>query len=200
MIRKITGFLVLFLFLNIVAEAGQMIFEFKENLLPNTYNLIVNNNDEKQTVEFFGCYNSSPIETNYHVLMHNGSKYNFDSKMFCEIGVKGRYAVNSGEQGKIPFKISKNIMQNAEKIIFKGVVYVPIHKESFTDISEMRDLIVSYDVVHKNASYEIGDKIPRPAVKFNNNMDVHKRLDSAYSLNSILGKDIEFDEFRLKTK
>ena len=155
---KIVVFLISFIFLNITAEANELKFEFKKGMLPNNYYLITNN-DEKRTVEFQGCYNSTPFDTNYYVQMKNGSKYYFDSKIFCEIGIKGRYWITFGDRGKILFKIQKNIMQNAEKVIFRGSIYLPIRTDSFVDSTDMRDLIVTYDVQTGRASFEIGKEV-----------------------------------------
>ena len=152
------------IFLSITAEANEVKFEFKKGMLPNNYYLITNNDDEKRTVEFQGCYNSTPFDTNYYVQMKNGSKYYFDSKIFCEIGIKGRYWIASGDRGKIPFKIQKKIMQNAEKVVFKGSIFLPIETDSFVDSTDIRDLTVIYDVESGHVSFEIGKEVLKQPV------------------------------------
>ena len=154
---KTIFFLSVLLLFNSSAEANQFSFEFKKAKFSNVFNLIIRNTDTKRAIEFYGCNNQ--LETNYYVLMKNGSKYNFDSDLFCQIGIKGRYGVNPGDIGKIPFKIKKDIMQNAERLVFKGVSYIPIKNGGFVDYTDTRELTVIYDVVNDRTAFEVGKEI-----------------------------------------
>ncbi len=204
MIFKVGVFLVSLTLLNVLAEASELKFEFKKGLLPNTYNLIVNNNDKKRTVEFYGCYNQTPFETNYYLMMKNGSKHYFDSKIFCEIGMKGRYWIVSGDQGKIPFKIGKKIIQNAEKITFQGFVFVPERTGGFVDSTDMHELVVTYDVKSGTTSFEIGKEILQQAnfekALGQDSAGEHPSRLSIDQMDSGFGHSKVIDEFRLKTK
>lgn len=162
---KTIFFLTILLLVNSSAEAKQLSFEFKKAKFSDIYNLIIRNMDSERAVEFYGCYNYQPAETNYFVLMKNGSKYNLDSDMFCQIGMKGRYGVNPNDRGKIPFKVQKDIMRNAERVVFKGITYIPINSGGFIDYADMRELTVTYDVVNDSMSFEVGKEVLKQSVK-----------------------------------
>ncbi len=178
---KTIFFLSVLLLFNSSAEANQFSFEFKKAKFSNVFNLIIRNTDTKRAIEFYGCNNQ--LETNYYVLMKNGSKYNFDSDLFCQIGIKGRYGVNPGDIGKIPFKIKKDIMQNAERLVFKGVSYIPIKNGGFVDYTDTRELTVIYDVVNDRTAFEVGKEIMKQSVA-----------------KDVLNNGIEIDQYRLKSK
>ena len=137
-------------------------FRFKKGILPNTYNLKIDNQSDTRAVEFAGCYSAASAETNFYVLFKNGTKQYFDSKVFCGIGAKGRYWVNPRRKGSIPFKIEQRYMTNAEKIVLKGEVYIQRMEGFFMNKDELRELTLTYDVETRWLTPELGEKIEHP--------------------------------------
>ncbi len=200
-----TIFFVSFVLLfNSLAEANQFGFDFKKNKFSSKFNLIILNKDPKRTIEFHGCYEQPSLETNYYALMKNGSKYNFDSNVFCQIGMKGRYWVNSGETGKIPFRIKKGIMQDAERIVFKGITYIPVTTGYVVDYTDVRELIVVYNVTMGSISFKVGKEVlKQPAFEgniANNVFDTDSATPAIGNLDGIFNEGIEIDPYRLKSK
>lgn len=140
-------------------------FQFQKSRWPGTYHLAIHNNDPVRAVEFYGCYGASPDETAYYLMMENGSKFYFDSDFFCQIGAKGRYGVNPGQHGSIPFKIRKEMFKSARQIVFKGVTYTPRQEDSVWYQDDVQEMIVTYDVLQKQTAYEYGQKIESKSVE-----------------------------------
>lgn len=140
-------------------NAASLQFRFKKGLWPGTYYLTINNKDPKRTVEFYGCYGADPEETNFYMVMENGTKFYFDSKVFFQIGAKGRYRVVPGRHGAIPFKIDHKTMEAASRIVFEGATYVLRMEGSCAHRDDMREITITYDVPEKRISYESGKKI-----------------------------------------
>lgn len=198
---KTIFFLSVLLLFNSSAEANQFSFEFKKVKFSNLFNLIIKNMDSERAVEFYGC--NHQLETNYYVLMENGSKYNFDSDFFCQIGIKGRYGVNPGDIGKIPFKIKKDILQNAERIVFKGISYIPIKNGGFVDYIDTRELTVTYDVANDSTASEVGKEvIKQPVVKdvLNSTFGEDSTNSTGSNFDGVFNNGIEIDPYRLKSK
>ena len=139
--------------------AGTMAFRFKKGLWPGTYHLVINNMDTKRAVEFHGCFSASPEEAKYYVMMKDGSRFAFDSEAFYHIGAKGRYAVLPGQHGSIPFKLEAEQIAAASRIIFKGVTYAPRMEGHTLHQDEMKELVITYDVLQQRTTYEHGEKV-----------------------------------------
>lgn len=139
------------------AETNSLEFSFKPGLFSTQY-LLITNRDAKRALEFYGCYNhssgASAAETSYFVVMKDGIKRYFDSPMFCEIGQKGRYWVNPGTSGKIPFKIKKELLRNADKVVFEGISFTPVQTNGFIDLTDKKQLLISYDVPSGKIVYD----------------------------------------------
>ncbi|MCB9757917.1 MAG: hypothetical protein H6753_05805 [Candidatus Omnitrophica bacterium] len=139
------------------AETNSFEFSFKSGLFSTQY-LLITNRDTKRALEFYGCYNRSggtlTTETSYFVVMKDGIKHYFDSPMFCEIGQKGRYWVNPGTSGKIPFKIKKELLRNADKVVFQGISFTPVQTNGFIDLTDKKQLLISYNVSSGKIVYD----------------------------------------------
>lgn len=145
------------------AETNSFNFSFRPGLFSTQY-LLITNRDANRALEFYGCYNrpsgASVAETSYFFVMKDGIKHYFDSPMFCEIGQKGRYWVNPGTSGKIPFKIKKEFLRNADKVVFQGISFTPVQTNGFIDLIDKKQLLISYDVSSGKITYE---ENPMPA-------------------------------------
>lgn len=140
-------------------EAQEFNFDFQKNILSRNYTLKISNQDPKRAISFSGCYYQPTTETNYYAIVKDGTKYYFDSKTFCQIGMKGHYWINSGENGKISFRIKKNIVENAVSIIFEGVTFIPVRTGNFVDSTDMRKLLVTYDMQSGASVFKIGEEV-----------------------------------------
>jgi len=201
---KILTILLSIMVFSSISEASQFSFDLKKGAFFNKHSLIVSNQDPKRTISFSGCFNNASVETDYYVLMNNGSKHYIDSKIFCQIGMKGRYWINSSDKGVIPFKIKKEIMRNAQEIVFKGVTFIPVRTGSFVDSTDMRELVVTYDVDSGETVFNVSDEVLKQSTLSSEIFNIKKDSDlSTINLDDydgVLDKGIEIDDFRLRSK
>jgi hypothetical protein len=185
------------------AYAGQFQFDFRKSIFSNKYKFIIYNQDDSRALSFSGCYVKSATETDYYVQLKNGKKYYLDSRVFCQIGMKGSYWINSGEKGIIPFKISKDVMLNAENIVLKGITFIPVRSGGFLETKDVREIVVTYDIQTNRMSFQISDEvIDQQPYDFSDDLDAG--LDGDFEsielgdLNGVFDKGIEIEEFRLR--
>lgn len=200
--RKIIFIFSMLLMFSSRVEANDFHFDFQKGIFSRNYNLKISNQDSNRTISFSGCYNNPAYETSYYVVMKNGTKHYFDSKIFCQIGMKGRFWINSGQSGRIPFKIKKEIIGNAVSIVFEGVTFIPVEREGVVESDDSRKLVVTYNVKTGNVSSEIRDEVLEEVTSDVFKSEFSEELSSPVpdKLDGILSDGKEMEEHRLRRK
>lgn len=163
---------------------GQVQMEFKKALWPNTYYLIVDNTDSDRAIEFRGGWEEPGEKTNYYVITNDENRRYFSSSMFKDVGVKGMLWIPPGKSVKIPFKISDDIIKNAQHIVFKGFSFILTKDNGVTDQKDYRDLTITYDVGKENFKTVISDTPIKQGdgTHFSKNNGFHKMSDGKKQL------------------
>jgi len=126
-------------------------FRFAKRFLFNTYHLKIINKSKRRSIGFY-FYNGA----NYYVLLNNGQKVPFDSRVFYDLSAKGAYWVDAGKSGVIPFEISEFVMRRAKRIVFKGQTYVPRRQAGFLRRDDIRNIILIADIADRKITISEG--------------------------------------------
>lgn len=163
-------------------------FRFQKGMWPNTYNLRIANNSQNRTVSFSG--NSE----DHYILTTDGYNIPLDVSFFNGIGMKGMYWLLPNSKGQIPYNIPSRDLQNAEKIIFKGTVYIAKYEGALMTPTDRRAITITYYFKTNRIEANIGTEIlsePKYSLFLINEQS--EQVNEDY-----LEKDIAIDEFRLR--